>query len=182
MSAKLSDDERLRRRRERNAAWAARNGDKMRAYGRDYARRNATVNSERSRVWRLDNKDRPRVKGKPEDLRAATARFRKTHPERVRSALARYNAAHPEKSQAERARRRGAPGSGLTLDQWLEIVEAFRERCAYCDELTQLEIEHVVPLSKGGRHAPENIVPACGPCNKQKSNKQVDAWFQSKAA
>jgi 5-methylcytosine-specific restriction endonuclease McrA len=46
--------------------------------------------------------------------------------------------------------------------------------CQYCD--TQfpksiLTLDHVVPLSRGGKTCWDNIVSACGPCNARKGNK-----------
>jgi 5-methylcytosine-specific restriction endonuclease McrA len=46
--------------------------------------------------------------------------------------------------------------------------------CQYC--LTpytkaNLTLDHVTPISKGGKTNWENIVAACGPCNARKSNK-----------
>ncbi len=47
-------------------------------------------------------------------------------------------------------------------------------RCAYCgeyfhsDELTR---DHILPTSKGGRTSWENMVTACGPCNRRKGDR-----------
>jgi 5-methylcytosine-specific restriction endonuclease McrA len=46
--------------------------------------------------------------------------------------------------------------------------------CQYCDTPQPrrlLTLDHVVPLSKGGKTNWENIVAACGPCNTLKGNK-----------
>ena len=48
--------------------------------------------------------------------------------------------------------------------------------CQYCDiQLIkkELTLDHVIPLSKGGRTSWENIVAACMPCNTRKGNKTV---------
>ena len=47
-----------------------------------------------------------------------------------------------------------------------------------------LEIDHVLPRSRGGRDTPENLVPTCGFCNAQKGNKTAEeyrAWLTAKA-
>ncbi len=36
--------------------------------------------------------------------------------------------------------------------------------------------DHVVPLSKGGEHSEDNLVPACAPCNLSKGNKTGAAF------
>lgn len=46
--------------------------------------------------------------------------------------------------------------------------------CQYClssFSYSQLTLDHVIPISKGGKTSWENIVAACGPCNTSKGNK-----------
>jgi len=46
--------------------------------------------------------------------------------------------------------------------------------CQYCDTQfpkSNLTLDHVVPLSRGGKTSWENIVTACSPCNAHKGNK-----------
>ncbi|MCO4098964.1 MAG: HNH endonuclease [Gemmatimonas sp.] len=47
------------------------------------------------------------------------------------------------------------------------------QRCVYCathlDQRTAT-LDHVVPLARGGAHDPGNLVVACAPCNRLKSD------------
>lgn len=46
--------------------------------------------------------------------------------------------------------------------------------CQYCNTLqprNNLTLDHVLPISKGGKTQWENIVAACSPCNARKGNK-----------
>ena len=46
--------------------------------------------------------------------------------------------------------------------------------CQYCGAQpgkTQLTIDHVVPRSKGGGTTWDNVVAACGPCNRRKGSR-----------
>jgi 5-methylcytosine-specific restriction endonuclease McrA len=47
--------------------------------------------------------------------------------------------------------------------------------CQYCDSQlphrTKCTVDHVVPISKGGRTNWQNCVTACGPCNVEKGDK-----------
>ena len=61
----------------------------------------------------------------------------------------------------------------LTAPQWLEILKASRFRCFYCKKKVRLTIDHVTPLSRGGQHVAENIVPACRNCNARKRDRIV---------
>lgn len=44
--------------------------------------------------------------------------------------------------------------------------------CAYCDNKAET-IDHVIPKSKGGGHAWENVVAACAKCNHKKGDKSL---------
>ena len=49
-----------------------------------------------------------------------------------------------------------------------------RNRCQYCGKIfqqTELNLDHVVPLSRGGNSTWENVVCACVPCNSRKGNR-----------
>jgi len=63
--------------------------------------------------------------------------------------------------------------STLTAEEWIGIKEAFKQRCVYCGEKKPLTMDHIIPVSKGGFHIKENIVPACRSCNSRKNNKPV---------
>lgn len=49
--------------------------------------------------------------------------------------------------------------------------------CQYCGTVpgrNELTIDHVVPRSRGGATSWENVVTACGPCNRRKGNRTPD--------
>ena len=48
------------------------------------------------------------------------------------------------------------------------------QRCQYCQRvfpLNELTCDHVIPRSRGGRSSWDNVVAACGPCNRKKSDR-----------
>ena len=55
----------------------------------------------------------------------------------------------------------------------------FGHRCAYCGIAGDMQIEHVRPISKGGLHHINNIVPACLPCNYSKKTQPMEQWYRS---
>jgi 5-methylcytosine-specific restriction endonuclease McrA len=68
----------------------------------------------------------------------------------------------------------------LTREQWQEIKAAHGHACAYCKRLMQrLEMDHVIPLSKGGSHTKDNIVPACRKCNAKKGNRSLNEFVSA---
>jgi len=55
--------------------------------------------------------------------------------------------------------------------------------CQYCGSLKELTIDHVVPVSRGGKSTFENCVTACKQCNNKKSNKlpsEVQMYLKKK--
>jgi len=52
-----------------------------------------------------------------------------------------------------------------------------RHVCAYCgDHLheSELTVEHILPVSRGGRHEWTNVVTACRSCNTRKGNRRPE--------
>jgi hypothetical protein len=61
------------------------------------------------------------------------------------------------------------------------ILEKWQRRCAYCGaENVPLEIEHVVPKSKGGSNRVSNLTLSCRDCNEQKDNRPVQEFLAGK--
>lgn len=59
---------------------------------------------------------------------------------------------------------------GYTVRNYL--LEKYQHRCAYCKKANiPLEIEHVIPKSRGGTDRMDNLTIACQCCNLEKSNK-----------
>ena len=66
---------------------------------------------------------------------------------------------------------------GVTIGDWMRTVDRYQGRCAYCgDPSDRLQMDHVMPLSRGGRHATGNVLPACKPCNNAKSSRLLVEW------
>lgn len=94
----------------------------------------------------------------PEQIRAYNrermARFRTRRPKYAATSVA----------MSIHARRAGHPNE-VSVADWEAICEAFDHRCAYCGARDKLTIDHVIPISQGGAHTEDNIIPACGACN-----------------
>lgn len=65
----------------------------------------------------------------------------------------------------------------FTLDQWNQMVSRQTGMCYWCGQFAKLTMDHVIPISKGGKHEVGNIVGACLSCN---SKKNVKLWDMSK--
>lgn len=66
-------------------------------------------------------------------------------------------------------------GSG----RWRRGLQALTGgRCLYCGNAAH-SIDHIQPLSRGGRSATENCVPACLACNGSKGDSEAWQWYRS---
>lgn len=62
----------------------------------------------------------------------------------------------------------------LALQDWISILDEFDHACAYCQKRgVRMEMEHMTPLTRGGAHHRDNVVPACRQCNVRKSNRNI---------
>jgi len=85
---------------------------------------------------------------------------------------------HTKRANESRRNAEAETESDLSTEAWGNIKEAFGYECAYCgDSPDTLERDHVVPLSEGGDTVPENIVPACGTCNRSKGTQSIVEWY-----
>ena len=60
-----------------------------------------------------------------------------------------------------------------------EIKRLYSSPCIYCGSWTNITLDHVMPLARGGRHCKANIVAACLSCNSSKKNKTIQEWKKS---
>ena len=103
------------------------------------------------------------------------ASYRKLNQERVKGWLSEWERANRDTRRTIYHRRRAAERqveSTFTREQWAALKAAYANCCAYCGKASQrLTIDHVIPLSQGGPHVVQNIVPACKPCNSGKKDR-----------
>lgn len=108
--------------------------------------------------------------------RTAIKRWLSANPERVRASQRvrsrrwrqRNPLKHVEQQHRRRARVRACESVPFTRDEWLLKVQRYNGLCAYCGCRPWSEMDHVVPIAVGGRHAIDNVVPACAGCNRSK--------------
>jgi hypothetical protein len=65
----------------------------------------------------------------------------------------------------------------LTDLEWLNIREAFENRCAYCGRGDKaIQMDHLVPICQRGGTESRNVVPCCARCNRDKSGRHPKYW------
>ena len=112
---------------------------------------------------------------KEEVLRKGKIRLRKwikDNPEKVRkSAVIR--------SSKRRAKLKNSIGKPFSVEDWENLCESYFNMCVYCNKKLRLEMDHIIPISKGGIHELKNIVPSCRSCNATKINKSLLLFLYS---
>lgn len=164
--------------RKRSRLWKATHPEKDGEYSLRYRRANLDKVRERNRHWERNNLDK---------ARQAKRRYSVQNPEKVREKNRRYRAAHPDKAATNlrnyKARKCAAQGTHTATD--IEAQYQLQERrCKYCHcTMTDTPnlpnsrtVDHVIPLSRGGRNDLSNLVIACQHCNFSKGDKLLSEW------
>lgn len=79
-----------------------------------------------------------------------------------------FQSASPEHQKREKAKARE-----LRLSQWWKN-QLGKGICYHCEERfhpSELTMDHLVPIAKGGLSSKNNLVPSCKPCNTEKGYK-----------
>jgi len=106
---------------------------------------------------------------------------REWYKKMIKTSLAKYMKSDKRKAVKSRneSKRRAQRRAGklivptLTAEEWNVIKKRYKNRCVYCGQEKPLTRDHIIPLSKGGYHTKDNIVPACLSCNSRKMDKPV---------
>lgn len=79
--------------------------------------------------------------------------------------------------------------SPITAKVRRAVWEKYGGRCAYCGVPVHLEldkvhrtnrmqVDHIIPVAKGGTNDPANLNPACGKCNWWKADIDLERYRQ----
>lgn len=141
--------------------------------------------AERSRAWRLANKNRyssyKREYRKRDYVKEYNAKFlsnwRLENKEHIKEYEKESYKRNPEKFAVKNSKRRAQLKNVLnTLSEkeWKSVLE-FYGRCLWCGRTdVKLTLDHIKPISLGGTHTLENVQPLCGNCNSKKGVKTID--------
>ena len=145
-----------------------------------YHRLRNQANPERCAIWRKSY-----AKAHPGKGAARSRAYRKAHPEKIATrgsayklanadkiilANREYRKAHPEVYlKAHSKRRADKAGNGTFAVTSKELRRIRRLPCTFCNANEDIHVDHVIPISKGGRHSIGNLQPLCGYCNRKKS-------------
>lgn len=125
--------------------------------------------------WREENR---------EQFLGNMKRWREQNHERFLEGMRQWREENPERRR-EHARThskiRRARKAGATVTNFPDPPGA--DRCYLCfkTDLTRsdLHLDHVIPLSRGGSHTPDNVEWACATCNLRKGSKTLEEFLSA---
>jgi hypothetical protein len=84
-----------------------------------------------------------------------------------------YYSKHPHLRDQKRARHTGVPS------WWRdECLNSLGGKCAYACGRSATDLEHVLPITRGGKTTPSNLVPSCKWCNGKKQANDPSEWIK----
>lgn len=143
----------------RNAEWRKRNKVKLASYFREYAKENSEKKNSQNRARYLSGAS----------MRQYQRKYRKTNPAKVRSFR-----------QKRRAYKKQAPiGCIKVIAAWDIEVRSKPRNCYWCQQEisgSDIELDHVIPLARGGAHEIGNLCVSCKTCNSRKQHRPLAVW------
>lgn len=164
--------------------------EKQRKAQREYYERNKLICQERTKKWKENNPKRDKehkatyVKNDPErrkeQTRISVAKFRKNNLEHCRKYNRQYKIDNPDIIQSAKAIRR--------IKKWGSYKLLSKEEKAMCRSFyteakeknkhskIKYVVDHIIPISKGGKHNPQNLQVVPELWNMHKGNKLWGAY------
>jgi 5-methylcytosine-specific restriction endonuclease McrA len=139
-----------------------------------YAHRYSTCGLEaRCKNCRYESTDRQRLHAYQRQYYAERAELIQAHRrEKQKNNLPEYRAMKAAHTRTRRARIAGNGGEH-TAEDVQRLLEGQRHCCWWCGERVDdsFEVDHRIPISRGGTNDVGNLVISCWPCNRSKGNK-----------
>ncbi|MGL5924646.1 HNH endonuclease [Chroococcidiopsis sp.] len=164
--------------KEKSRNWYCNNPEKA----RENRRRAYWVNPEKYRAQALKS----RLKNK-EKKREADRLYRLKNADKIKETRRLYQIKNPElkriASSRYRAQRRLVHRIKITPAQVCVRIAEFDNKCCYCgcsidrQNKTSYQIDHFLPVAKGGCDTLGNIVIACPTCNASKGDRDPHEWY-----
>lgn len=116
----------------------------------------------------------------PEKVKQSKKQYREANLEKVKKYQKQYCSSNPEKYKNYcNTRRSKKVSNGVFKVTDKELKKLYSSSCIYCGSTNLIQADHVIPLTKGGRHSIGNLVPACSRCNQSKGSKFLAEWKAS---
>lgn len=149
-----------------------------------------TNDRKRSKQYYEENKENTLKKNKQyyeenkEDVLKRRKQYYEENKDNILERCKQYKENNPEKVFNQCSKRRlkeERQGSGITKEQWLEMMDFFDWKCAYSGITLNKDnrsIDHIIPLNNNGLNEPWNCIPMLKSYNSSKCNKDMITWYK----
>ena len=167
-------------RNNQNKQWQQTNRDRKAEYYKQYYQDNKEKIVEQHKQYRETNKEKITEYHKQyyQDNREKQLERVKRYQQTPQGQAVRFNSNHRRHLKEEQQ------GSGITKDQWVEMMEFFDWKCAYSGErLTKdnRSVDHIVPLNSNGDNMIWNMVPMLRSLNSSKNTSNMEEWYEEQS-
>lgn len=155
-------------------AWMAKNKAKWAEYQRQWQQDHPGRCKAYTRAWAMRN---------PGRAKEVWASWDERHPERRKQIGKLYRTRHPEVAVRTNTIRRLRVGD---FERYQPLIDSLVREvsrlpfvvCTYCRKRIEgkFHFDHIVPISRGGKHVRENLCVACVRCNLSKGPKLLTEW------
>jgi 5-methylcytosine-specific restriction endonuclease McrA len=150
----------------RSYRYFIKNKEKVYEANRTAAKLNPDKKKEQSLKSYYKNKEKNSAKRLSPEFKAKKAETDKIWRQKNQDKQRQY-------SHNKRAAKRNSQGK-FTAGEWANLKEIYNHSCANCMiRDSNLTVDHIIPLSKGGSNSLSNIQPLCLSCNCSKSAKAI---------
>jgi len=187
LSRKIFTDEELRERKNKQARERyAKDAEYRKASAEYHAALYASRKTDPEFLKKNAEKVAAQRAANPEKARQSLVKSRLKHAEKRRAEVREWYANNKDKramyEQNRRARKRG-DGGGVDANFHRELMARQRGKCACCAANlghTKPNLDHIIPLARGGKHERTNLQLLCWRCNNQKHSKDPVEFMQSR--
>jgi len=147
-----------------SASYRLRNKSKIAAWHHENYLRNKESITKRNKAY---------ISLHPEVRRKSNLNWKRNNPEKWRAHMA-------VQRSRRKALKRGCPEASRAADElikrWKMAPSFVCEWCGNNFPSSALTVDHIRPVSRGGKHTAENICPSCMSCNCKKHDKIARPW------
>lgn len=163
-------------------AWDKGNKERVSAKNAAYYSRNKNSILARNALWYAENKERKAayLLLNKERKAATNAAWCEANKDRIAATNAAWLKANPG-AAAERKHRYRAlkAANGINQVTAAEIAAIAAMPCMACGIAGPSEVDHIVPIARGGAHTIGNLMPLCRSCNASKRDMLYIEWKYS---
>lgn len=166
-------------------AYAAENLERIREYQRQHHAKPSV--KAHKKAWRIAHADEIRARQRTPKAKAYCREYSRTHRENIAAYDKEWSKRNAGRKNASSTRRR-VRRIAATVAGDLAAIQAVYVLCAsdtplaccYCGNPAlpgEREVDHRIPLSRGGKHSADNLCIACRWCNRSKGVKTADEYM-----